>query len=95
MGIGPLALCENIPYPPIYQIFGTADEVFEVSHATEFDKKLKERGVESVAIVVPNMGHAFDVWAEVGGDVDEGIVRPAVGWVAGFAEVKQEVKGMI
>lgn len=83
--INPLDLCEKHSYPPTYQIIGTEDKVFDASHVTNFHAALKKQGVDSVAIVAPNMEHAFDIWAEVGGDVDVEILSQAVDWVARYA----------
>jgi peroxiredoxin len=52
---------------------------------TNFHAALKKQGVDSVAIVAPNMEHAFDIWAEVGGKVDVEILSQAVDWVARYA----------
>ena len=88
-------MCEEVAYPPTYQIIGTGDEVFETSHVTEFDIRLKSSGVKSVAIVVPDVGHAFDIWAETGSEVDELIIRPAVEWLAGFVEAGRRIANEI
>ena len=83
--INPLDLCKKFGYPPTYQIIGTDDEIFETSQATDFDAALKKQGVDSVAVVVPDVRHAFDIWANVGGKVDVEILSPAVSWLARFA----------
>ena len=32
-------------------------------------------------------GHAFDIWEDIGGEVHEKVIGPAVEWVASFAGV--------
>ena len=86
--ISPLHLLESgkVVYPPVYQILGAEDECFEVSHVTEFDAALKKKGLESQVVVIPDATHAFDAWVEVGSELDEKILKPAVEWVAEFAQ---------
>lgn len=83
--ISPDHLCTKIRYPPTYQVMGENDEVFDISHALEFGKKLEKIGVACKTVVVEGEGHAFDIWAELGGKADVWILRPAVEWVAGLA----------
>jgi acetyl esterase/lipase len=88
--ISPLHIVREgkVRYPPTYQILGREDECFGVEHVVDFDGALREKGGESTVVVLEGMGHAFDAWVDVGSVVDEGIIRPAVEWIAGFAGVK-------
>ena len=88
--ISPLHILREgkVRYPPTYQILGREDECFGVEHVVDFDETLRKNGGESMVVVLEGMGHAFDAWVDVGSVVDEGIIRPAVEWIAGFAGVK-------
>lgn len=89
--ISPLHLLESgkVTYPPIFQIIGTEDEMFEVSPLAEFDAALKERAIESMTVLVPGVGHAFDAWVDVGDEANVKIIKPAVEWVVGFSGVQK------
>lgn len=60
---------------------GTGDEVFETTHATDFNAALEQTGVECKTVLVPSLGHAFDIWAEAGDETDEKVIGPAVEWI--------------
>lgn len=64
---------------------GTEDEVFQMSHLTEFHEALLQSGVRSEKMAVLGLGHSFDIWAEIGGLVDKEVLGPAVEWVVAFA----------
>ncbi|KAH7310042.1 Alpha/Beta hydrolase protein [Rhexocercosporidium sp. MPI-PUGE-AT-0058] len=87
--ISPLYLCTQpaIKYPPIYQIMGTSDDVFDTSHVHDFYAALTSLSIPAVKVLVPNVLHAFDISAEIGSEVHRDVVRPAVGWVAGWVGV--------
>jgi dipeptidyl aminopeptidase/acylaminoacyl peptidase len=61
---------------------GTDDEVFDISHMLKFGEKLARNGVQRKMIVAQGEGHAFDIWALIGGKVHSQILRPAVEWIA-------------
>lgn len=87
---GPLKQCEKIRYPPVYQVMGTEDDIFEITHVNEFHEALAKTGVKCEKVLVQGAGHALDMWAEIGGDLHKGIISPAVEWVAACAGVKKE-----
>lgn len=37
------------------------------THVTDLHMALTKQGVESMAVIIPGMGHAFDTYAEEGG----------------------------
>lgn len=78
--INPLDLCQVFHYPPMCQIMGEDDELFQTLHATELHTALTLQGIQSKSILVPGVGHAFDTWAEEGGVEDESL-SDAVRWV--------------
>lgn len=85
---GPLAVSRLVKYPPTYQVMGTRDEIFEMSHMDDFHDSLQDTGVSCVKVVVPGVGHAFDMWANIGSGVCEDIIRPAVEWIVEAANVE-------
>ncbi|KUJ11618.1 alpha/beta-hydrolase [Mollisia scopiformis] len=83
--ISPLQLCQRIRYPPIYQVIGTSDDIFDTYHVTEFHDALTAQGIHCEKVLVPEKGHAFDVYEKVGGEVHTKILNPAAEWAAAFA----------
>lgn len=81
--LGPYYLVDDIRYPPVFQAMGTEDEVFDISQVLSFNKKLKERGVESKVCVVEGKGHSFDMKGEIGDEIYLSVIVPAVN----FAEL--------
>jgi hypothetical protein len=67
---------------------GANDDVFEVSHAIKFHNALGVNGSERQTMILFEAGHAFDIWEDIGGEVHEKVIAPAVQWVAEFAGVK-------
>jgi dipeptidyl aminopeptidase/acylaminoacyl peptidase len=61
---------------------GTDDEVFDISHMLKFGERLAMNGVQNKMIEAQGEGHAFDIWATIGGRVHLQILRPAVKWIA-------------
>jgi predicted esterase len=59
--VGPLQLLKHIDYPPVCQVMGDADDIFEISHVHDFHEALKQRGVKCKKIIVSSKGHAFDI----------------------------------
>jgi hypothetical protein len=86
--LGPFEICKRLKYPPTYQIMGASDDVFEVSHAIKFHNALALNGSHCQTMILFEAGHAFDIWEDIGGEVHEKVIAPAVQWVAGFAGVK-------
>ncbi|PBP24836.1 hypothetical protein BUE80_DR004233 [Diplocarpon rosae] len=82
--ISPLHLCTLIPYPPVYQVMGAADDTFDTSHVHSFHDALLAQGVPAEKALVPNAKHAFDSAAVVEGEIHRSVVVPAVAWVARF-----------
>ncbi|KAK0115866.1 hypothetical protein ONS95_012914 [Cadophora gregata] len=79
------------PYPPVYQVMGTSDDVFDPLHVHDFHDELNKQGIPAHKVLVPNVLHAFDILAEIGGEVDREIVGPAVRWVARWVGVEEEM----
>jgi len=51
--ISPLHLCEGgVAYPPVYQMLGTKDHLFDLHHVREFVFEMEEKGRDCVAIEV-------------------------------------------
>lgn len=91
--ISPLHLLttRQYPYPPVYQVMGTSDDVFDPLHVHDFHDALTAQGIPAHKVLVPNVLHAFDILAEIGGEVHREIVGPAVRWVARWVgEVGEE-----
>ncbi|CAL3966121.1 hypothetical protein PZA11_002880 [Diplocarpon coronariae] len=82
--ISPLHLCTLIPYPPVYQIMGSADDTFGTSHVHSLHTALLAQRVPAEKALVPNAKHAFDSAAAVDGDIHRNFVVPAAAWVASF-----------
>ncbi|KAI9049605.1 hypothetical protein LZ554_006631 [Drepanopeziza brunnea f. sp. 'monogermtubi'] len=82
--ISPLHLAQHLTYPPVYQLFGTADDVFDTSHAHLFHAALDAQAIPIATTLVPNVKHAFDSTAPVGGYVHRAYFVPAVEWLAAF-----------
>ncbi|KFZ01251.1 hypothetical protein V500_00835 [Pseudogymnoascus sp. VKM F-4518 (FW-2643)] len=80
----PARLVPGSPLPPYVPDYGENDEFFEVSHIDALHNAPTKQKVESMAVQIPGMGHAFDTYAEEGGMVDK-VLSDAVRWVAKFA----------
>ena len=74
---------------------GTADEIFEISHMHDFHASLEASGVSCQKVAVPDMTHAFDMFAEIGSEVCREVIRPAVEWLAAEAEVWEKVAEVV
>lgn len=61
---------------------GTGDEVFDLSHMLSFAEKLEGYGVQNEIIIAEEEVHAFDIWADIDGEVHLKILRPAVKWIS-------------
>ncbi|KAL5319399.1 hypothetical protein ACEPPN_012451 [Leptodophora sp. 'Broadleaf-Isolate-01'] len=85
--ISPLYLCKHHDYPPVYQVMGTTDDVFDTLHVHDFHAALHALAIPAEKVLVPNVLHAFDTLAEIDGATHREIVNPAVRWVAGFVGV--------
>lgn len=83
---GPLQLSAKIRYPPTYLILGEADALFDRSHLTDFSKALDEQGSLCQEALVPSVGHAFEIWADMDSDVHLKDIRPAVLWTLDHME---------
>jgi len=59
-------------------VIGDADDIFDVSHVHDFHEALEKRGVKCKKMILPNKKHAFDIWEEIGGEVDRITIRNAV-----------------
>jgi hypothetical protein len=85
---GPLELSKKYKYPPTYQIMGADDDIFELSHVVKFHFALATNGSQRQTVILFEAGHSFDTQEDIGGEVHEKIIAPAVEWVAEFAGVK-------
>ncbi|OBT59948.1 hypothetical protein VE03_10333 [Pseudogymnoascus sp. 23342-1-I1] len=79
--ISPYHICTK-NYPPTCLVMGTEDEVFDLSHMLDFGKKLKCYDIQCEMIKAEGQGHAFDIWAEIDGEVHVKILRPALKWIS-------------
>ena len=77
---GPLQLSRRIRYPPVYMILGDADDLFSTSHLTDFCESLREQGIACEEVLVSGAGHAFEIFANSGGETHLKVVKPAVEW---------------
>jgi hypothetical protein len=68
-------------YPPVYQMLGTKDWLFEMTQMTEFARELTRRGIDNKAKEVDQGEHGFDTTCEFGDEVDVKWVAPAVEWL--------------
>lgn len=85
--LGPLHICQQILYPPTYQVIGTADDVFDASHIHSFHSALRSFGILTEKVIVPDVAHAFDIREQFGSPLFHEVIRPAVHWIAHFAGV--------
>ncbi|KEQ68320.1 alpha/beta-hydrolase [Aureobasidium namibiae CBS 147.97] len=81
----PLFLCQSIRYPPVYQIMGSEDSVFECSHVTEFAAALDEQGVPHAEHIVQGADHAFEMSTKPGDTYHLTVFKPAVEWICRYA----------
>jgi hypothetical protein len=89
---GPLELSKKHKYPPTYQIIGAKDDIFELSHAVKFHAALGASGSQRQTMILFEAGHAFDIGEDIGGEIHEKVIAPAVEWVAGFAGVQAKLQ---
>lgn len=64
---------------------GTADDIFDTDHVHDFHASLTAQNVKCETVLIPEKGHAFDVYESIGGEIHSRFLTPAVEWVAGFA----------
>jgi dipeptidyl aminopeptidase/acylaminoacyl peptidase len=68
-------------YPPTYLLTGTNDDTFApIHHSVPFYDELVRQNITAKLDLQPGLGHAFDVWAGIGSDIGEEILKPAVQW---------------
>ncbi|CZS92953.1 uncharacterized protein RAG0_03445 [Rhynchosporium agropyri] len=91
--ISPIHILETTSFPPVYQIMGDCDDVFDTLHVKNFHAALIARSVPAVEILVPNVLHAFDIPAEIGSEIHMSFVEPAVKWIAAWVGVGNELEG--
>lgn len=48
----------------------------------KFGEKLESYDVQCKMIKAEGKGHAFDIWADIDGEVHLNILRPAVKWIS-------------
>ena len=77
----------------MYQLFGAEDDVFEISHAKRFHAALVSKRIPVQTIILAKKGHAFDIKENIGGEIHERVLKPAVEWVARFAGVEAKQTG--
>lgn len=82
--INPMDLCQVFRYPPVYQLIGEDDKLFQTTHVTDLHMALTKQGGQSKYVILPGMGHAFDTWAKEG-SVEDKSLSDAVRWVTAFA----------
>lgn len=66
---------------------GANDDVFELSHAVKFHSALGATGSHRQTMILFEAGHAFDIFEDIGGEVHQKVIAPAVEWCASFAGV--------
>lgn len=79
--LGPLFLCNKLTFPPTYQVIGSKDSLFDVTHVTRLADALDKQGVPHQEHIVEGADHAFDMGAPIGGEVHQKVVKPVVEWV--------------
>lgn len=62
---GPIELSKKYKYPPMYQIMGANDDIFELSHVIKFHAALGTNGSQRQTMILFEAGHAFDIREEV------------------------------
>lgn len=67
---------------------GANDDVFEISHAIKFHSALGPSSHRQ-AMILFDAGHAFDIWEDIGGEMHEKVIAPAVEWCARFAGLEE------
>jgi dipeptidyl aminopeptidase/acylaminoacyl peptidase len=71
---------------------GSKDEIFQISHLLAFHDALQNEGVKCEKVVVEGAGHAFDMWSEIGSEVHENVIKPAVEWVSAVTGLRTVVR---
>lgn len=84
--LGPLHLAKQIAYPPTYQILGSIDNLFDVSHAHKLGECLNSRGIAHKEHIVNGQPHGFDNFTDMRDDVHLSVICPAVDWIAGIVD---------
>lgn len=90
--LGPLHYLQSLAqdeqsrkYPPTYLLTGSHDEIFHPSqHSIPFYEELLRQNVPTHLDLQPGLGHAFDVWVDIGSTIGEEILKPAVKWCEQF-----------
>lgn len=68
-------------YPPVYQMLGTNDWLFEMTQMTEFAAELQNRGIDNEMKKIDGGEHGFDIYCTLGDDNDISLIHPAVEWL--------------
>ncbi|KIX95109.1 uncharacterized protein Z520_09025 [Fonsecaea multimorphosa CBS 102226] len=71
-------------YPPTFQIIGDSDEAWDASQLTSFHDKLRQNGIPSAVLVVPEAVHAFENDSKVGDPVHLKYLATGVDFVCRF-----------
>ncbi|OAP56498.1 hypothetical protein AYL99_09677 [Fonsecaea erecta] len=64
-------------WPPTFQMIGDNDEAFEASQLTKFHDRLRQLGIPSGVLVVPESSHAFEGMSKIGDNVHLRYIKPA------------------
>lgn len=78
---GPLQLCSKTRYPPVCQVMGLEDSLFDLSHVKDFAAALEAQGIEHTEIIVEGADHAFDMFIKAGDPMFLRVTKPAVEWI--------------
>jgi len=71
----------NPLYPPTYILTGTNDDTFSfMHHSVPFHEELVRQNIPTKLDLQPGLGHAFDIWLEIGSTVSEEVLKPAAQW---------------
>lgn len=79
---GPLHLCRHVKYPPVCQIIGSEDSLFDLSHVIRLAEALDEQGIAHQEFVVYGADHAFDMMLSGKEEVFDKTFVPAVEWLS-------------
>ena len=70
---------------------GSEDKIFKSEHIELFHEALCNQGIQGCKKeIVKGKNHAFDMWCEIGDEVDREVVWPAARWLAGWVERKTD-----
>ena len=73
-------------------MIGDNDEAWDASQLTSFHDKLRQHGIPSGVLIVPESSHAFEVLSKIGDKLHLRYIQPACEFVARFVVKDAETK---